>query len=170
MVTIMDVNMKLQRQSYWAERGTVVLLDECCFWSDILWSISHHICRCLDLLYHGLILLVCTVTSILLIVITGVLLLARRMKSYQSRSKAPWPECPRSMVGVAAKSPECVICLQAYKPGEGLKLLSCSHVYHGKCIDLWHCAQSRTKTCPLCLRSVTAVALIPLTARNSQKD
>ncbi|OPJ88804.1 hypothetical protein AV530_016330 [Patagioenas fasciata monilis] len=173
-VTVMDVNMKLWRQCYGAERGTIALLDECCFWSDILWSFSHHICRCLthvlDLLYHGLILLVCTVTGILLIVITGAQLLARCVKSYQSGSKAPWPGCPPSTVWVAANPPECVICLQAYKPGEGLKLLSCSHAYHGKCIDLWHCAQPGAKTCPLCLRSVTAVVLIPLTARNSKKD
>uniref|UniRef100_A0A803XXI3 Anaphase-promoting complex subunit 11 n=1 Tax=Meleagris gallopavo TaxID=9103 RepID=A0A803XXI3_MELGA len=47
-------------------------------------------------------------------------------------------------------------------PPRALKLLSCSHAYHSRCIDLWHCTQPSSKTCPLCRRRVTAVALIPL--------
>ncbi|CAM9771963.1 unnamed protein product [Bubo scandiacus] len=165
---IMEVNMRLWRTTCQAEQRTIILLDECCFWNDVMWSFSHDACRCfthnLDLLYYGLILPLCKVTSILVTMITGIKLLARCMKSYQSwregkqQSKEWWPGSPPSMVWGAADYPEeCAICLQVYEPGQALKLLSCSHAYHGKCIDLWHCAQPGTKTCPLCLYSVTAV-------------
>ncbi|PKU31878.1 hypothetical protein llap_17818 [Limosa lapponica baueri] len=113
---------------------TITLL-ECCFWNDIVWSFRHHACRCLthdlDLLYYDLILPVCKVTSILATMITGIQLLARCMKSYQSQreSKKQWPESLPSMVWGYS---ECAICLQGYKPGETLKLLSCSHAFHGK--------------------------------------
>lgn len=177
---IMDVNTRLGRKTCQAEQGTIILLDDCCFWNNIVWSFSHHACSCLthnrDLLYYGLILPVCKVTGILVTIITGIQLLARCVKSYQSwreskqQSEEWWPRSPLSMVWVVADYPECAICLQAYEPGETLKLLSCSHAYHGKCIDQWHCAQPGSKTCPLCLRSVTAVVLIPLGAHNSKQD
>uniref|UniRef100_A0A8C9L763 RING-type E3 ubiquitin transferase n=1 Tax=Pavo cristatus TaxID=9049 RepID=A0A8C9L763_PAVCR len=81
-------------------------------------------------------------------------------------------EPSRSQRGACAASghPQCAICLQAYKPHEALKLLSCSHAYHSNCIDLWHCTQPGSKTCPLCRRKVTAVALIPLHAHNSEEN
>lgn len=172
---IVEVDMRLQRKICRAEQGTVILLDECCFWNNTVGSFSHHACRCLThdlgLLYYGVILPVCKVTSILVTMITGIQLLARCMKGYQSQrenkeqSKERWPESPLSMVWGTA---ECAICLQVYEPGEELKLLSCSHAYHSKCIDRWHHAQPGNKTCPLCLHSVTAVALIPLGARDSK--
>uniref|UniRef100_A0A663MZM8 RING-type domain-containing protein n=1 Tax=Athene cunicularia TaxID=194338 RepID=A0A663MZM8_ATHCN len=131
----------------------------------------------LDLLYHGLIVPLCKVTSILVTMIAGIQLLARCTKSYQSwregkeQSKEWWPGCPPSMVRGAAGYPEdCAICLQACEPGQALKMLSCSHAFHGKCIDLWHCAQPGSKTCPLCLYSVTAVALISLGAHNNEQE
>uniref|UniRef100_A0A669Q7Q3 RING-type domain-containing protein n=1 Tax=Phasianus colchicus TaxID=9054 RepID=A0A669Q7Q3_PHACC len=65
---------------------------------------------------------------------------------------------------------QCAICLRAYRLHEALKLLSCSHAYHSKCIDLWHCTQPGRKTCPLCRRRVTAVALIPLHAHSSEQN
>uniref|UniRef100_A0A493SZ25 RING-type E3 ubiquitin transferase n=1 Tax=Anas platyrhynchos platyrhynchos TaxID=8840 RepID=A0A493SZ25_ANAPP len=74
-----------------------------------------------------------------------------------SGSKGQHPEIPPSKVWGAFYHPQCAICLQAYKPGEALKLLSCTHTYHGKCIDLWHCAQPGSKTCPLCLRTIYSV-------------
>uniref|UniRef100_A0A8C4TVL7 RING-type E3 ubiquitin transferase n=1 Tax=Falco tinnunculus TaxID=100819 RepID=A0A8C4TVL7_FALTI len=85
-------------------------------------------------------------------------------------SKERRPESPRSTVWGAASYSECAICLQAYEPGKALKLLSCSHAYHRKCIDLWHCAQPGSKTCPLCLRSVTAVVLIHLGAHYCEQE
>ncbi|KAK4808140.1 hypothetical protein QYF61_025481 [Mycteria americana] len=163
---IMEVNMRLRRKTCWAEQGTVVLLDECCFCDDVVWSFGHHGCRCLthdlDLLYYSLILPVCKVTSILVTIITGIQLLARRMKSYQSpregkqQSKEWWPGSPPSTVWGAADHPACAICLRVYEPGEVLELLSCSRACHSECTGLWHRAQPRSKTCPLCLRGVTA--------------
>ncbi|KAM6294777.1 E3 ubiquitin-protein ligase ZNRF4 [Aegotheles albertisi] len=160
---IMEVKRRLWRKSCRAERGPMCLLDTCCFWNDTVWSFSHRACRYLiqdlNLLYYGLLLPLCKVT-----VITGIQLLAGCMKGYQSlrESREQWSESPPSMVWRVADHPECAICLQEYKPGEGLKLLSCSHAYHSKCIDLWHRAQPGSRTCPLCLRSVTAVSLILL--------
>nr|XP_009512348.1 PREDICTED: E3 ubiquitin-protein ligase RNF167-like [Phalacrocorax carbo] len=84
MVAFMEGNMRLQRKTYQAEQGTIILLDERCFWNDV-----------------------------------------------------------------------------PYEPGKALKLLSCSHDYQGKCINPGHCAQPGSKTCPLCLHSVTAEWLWP---------
>uniref|UniRef100_A0A8B9G030 RING-type domain-containing protein n=1 Tax=Amazona collaria TaxID=241587 RepID=A0A8B9G030_9PSIT len=123
---------------------------------------SYHACRCLARsvdLYYGLILPLYRATSILVAMITSIQLLTRCMKSYQSwreskrQSKEEWPSSAPGMVRSAASYTDCAICLQAYEPGAELKLLSCSHAYHGKCIDLWHCVQAGSKTCPLCLRS-----------------
>uniref|UniRef100_A0A7M4FYJ5 RING-type domain-containing protein n=1 Tax=Crocodylus porosus TaxID=8502 RepID=A0A7M4FYJ5_CROPO len=55
------------------------------------------------------------------------------------------------------KYTECAICLEPYKKGDLLKILSCSHGYHSKCIDLWHFIQSRNKTCPFCGLNSTAL-------------
>lgn len=45
----------------------------------------------------------------------------------------------------------CPICMEEYKEGECLKVLSCSHAYHGACIDTWFNTQP---TCPICKQVV----------------
>ncbi|XP_065508291.1 E3 ubiquitin-protein ligase RNF13-like [Caloenas nicobarica] len=45
----------------------------------------------------------------------------------------------------------CAICMAEYKAGECLKVLSCSHAYHGSCIDTWFHTQP---TCPICKQVV----------------
>lgn len=176
---VMEVGAKLWRKMGQAEQGAVVLQDERCFWSN---AGSFGCCdfRCFtchpDLLYYSLILPICKVASFLVTILTGIHILARCTKRYRSwrwnkhQSKGQHPEIPPSKVWGAFYHPQCAICLQAYKPGEALKLLSCTHTYHGKCIDLWHCAQPGSKTCPLCLRSVTTVALIPLHTHISEQE
>lgn len=130
----------------------------------------------LDLLYHSLILPACKATSFLVAILAGTQLLAGCVGRYWSwarseeQSKEGQLVPPPGRVQGAAELPLCAICLQAYKPHEALKLLSCSHAYHSKCIDLWHCTQPRSKTCPLCRRRVTAVALIPLHAHNTEQN
>nr|XP_028569873.1 E3 ubiquitin-protein ligase ZNRF4-like [Podarcis muralis] len=52
---------------------------------------------------------------------------------------------------------ECAICLEKYVERDSLKVLSCSHAFHSKCIDLWHITQARSKTCPLCMQRVMVV-------------
>uniref|UniRef100_A0A452GI30 RING-type domain-containing protein n=1 Tax=Gopherus agassizii TaxID=38772 RepID=A0A452GI30_9SAUR len=38
----------------------------------------------------------------------------------------------------------CVICMAEYEEGDQLKILPCSHVYHGTCIDSWLLIQSHS--------------------------
>ncbi|KAJ7419776.1 hypothetical protein BTVI_24149 [Pitangus sulphuratus] len=170
-----EENARLRKKSCQAKQGNVILLDERCFWKDTAWSFSQHGCRhlthLLDLLSCGLILPLCKAVSILVTVITGIQLLARCWRSYQSQreSTGGWSKSPHSVAWGAADYPECAICLQACEPGRALKLLSCSHVYHGKCIDRWHRAQPGSKTCPLCLYGVTTVVLIHPRAHSKQE-
>ncbi|XP_062975444.1 E3 ubiquitin-protein ligase RNF167-like [Elgaria multicarinata webbii] len=57
----------------------------------------------------------------------------------------------------SSKYQECAICLDRYMEHDSLKVLSCSHAFHSKCIDLWHISQTRSKTCPLCMQKVKVV-------------
>lgn len=52
---------------------------------------------------------------------------------------------------------ECAICLEKYLEYDSLKILSCSHAFHSRCIDRWHITQARNKTCPLCMQKVMLV-------------
>ncbi|XP_034263525.2 E3 ubiquitin-protein ligase RNF167-like [Pantherophis guttatus] len=56
-----------------------------------------------------------------------------------------------------SKYQECAICLDRYMQYDGVKVLSCSHAFHSRCIDLWHITQARNKTCPLCMQKVMVV-------------
>ncbi|XP_063003233.1 E3 ubiquitin-protein ligase RNF167-like [Elgaria multicarinata webbii] len=58
---------------------------------------------------------------------------------------------------ISSKYQECAICLDRYMEHDSLKVLSCLHAFHSKCIDLWHISQTRSKTCPLCMQKVMVV-------------
>ena len=46
---------------------------------------------------------------------------------------------------------KCAICHDDFKESEKLKILSCNHIYHPKCIDLW---LGNEKKCPMCKEEV----------------
>ncbi|XP_077188218.1 E3 ubiquitin-protein ligase RNF167-like [Paroedura picta] len=58
---------------------------------------------------------------------------------------------------LGSKYQECAICLEKYLEYDSLKVLSCSHAFHSRCIDRWHITQARSKTCPLCMQKVMLV-------------
>ncbi|XP_074795806.1 E3 ubiquitin-protein ligase RNF167-like [Natator depressus] len=60
-----------------------------------------------------------------------------------------------SMFKTGDKYVTCVICMAEYEEGDQLKILPCSHVYHGTCIDSWLLIQPQCKTCPICKQQVT---------------
>lgn len=41
----------------------------------------------------------------------------------------------------------CVVCFEAYKPNDTLRVLTCKHFFHKNCIDPWILAHG---TCPMC--------------------
>ncbi|XP_032296915.1 uncharacterized protein LOC116652448 [Coturnix japonica] len=177
---IVEVGAWFWRKDGQTEQRAAVLQAECCSWSHAVGSPSYCTSRCLtcslDLLYYSLILPACKATIFLVAILAGTRLLAGCMEWYRSwmRSKEQSEEgqlaFPPIRLWGAAEHPQCAICLRAYKPHQALKLLSCSHAYHSKCIDLWHCTQHGSKTCPLCRCRVTAVALFPLQAHNSEQN
>lgn len=42
---------------------------------------------------------------------------------------------------------ECIICLENYKIGDKISILSCEHFYHKKCLNEW---LKKKEECPLC--------------------
>lgn len=61
--------------------------------------------------------------------------------------------CSSTYPGEASLScdqPECTICLGALRSGDNARKLTCGHVFHRPCIDLW---LLRSAECPLCKRS-----------------
>uniref|UniRef100_A0A8C3SR35 RING-type E3 ubiquitin transferase n=1 Tax=Chelydra serpentina TaxID=8475 RepID=A0A8C3SR35_CHESE len=114
------------------------------------------------------ILPVCRAISILVAVVTGILLIVKYTMGYHIWRKRRNPlreeqgkESSGSTFNRGVKYTECAICLETYEKGDMLKILSCSHAYHGKCIDLWLLTQTRNKTCPLCMQRVTVAAESP---------
>ena len=49
---------------------------------------------------------------------------------------------------------ECIICCQDYNETDKIKLLTCGHYYHQKCIDNWFI---KNTTCPLCRNIVNNI-------------
>lgn len=41
----------------------------------------------------------------------------------------------------------CAVCLETYKPREVLRIVSCSHVFHKRCVDRWLLKRG---SCPIC--------------------
>lgn len=50
------------------------------------------------------------------------------------------------------EEPVCAVCLEDFEPGQQVRKLTCSHLYHRSCIDPW--LQSSSNSCPLCKREV----------------
>ncbi|KAJ3396322.1 hypothetical protein HDU92_003381 [Lobulomyces angularis] len=50
------------------------------------------------------------------------------------------------------KDVKCCICLEDFKVNDRLRILSCDHVFHRNCVDIW--LLDFSDTCPLCLRSL----------------
>ncbi|XP_050790339.1 E3 ubiquitin-protein ligase RNF13-like [Gopherus flavomarginatus] len=141
-------------------------------WEEDAGNSCQHACRCrLQLLGHCSyvsILPVYRVINILVAIVTGILFIVKYTMRYHIWRKRRNPlreeqgkEPSTSTFNRGAKYTECAICLEMYEKGDMLKILSCSHAYHGKCIDLWLLTQTRNKTCPLCMQRVTVAAENP---------
>ena len=46
---------------------------------------------------------------------------------------------------------ECSICLETYRSGQEVSILSCSHEYHSSCINEW---TIKSRSCPICRKSI----------------
>lgn len=57
-----------------------------------------------------------------------------------------------SMVTADGEAGECTICLCKMEPGDEIRELRCSHLFHGVCLDRW--LGSNRLSCPLCRGSV----------------
>ncbi|XP_034611531.1 E3 ubiquitin-protein ligase RNF167-like [Trachemys scripta elegans] len=175
-----EATSKLLRKVCRSDEGThVILVPEYYHfaWEEDAGNSCPRACRCrIQLLGHCSqvpILPVCRAISILVAIVTGILLIVKYTMGYhiwrkRRRRKRRNPlreeqgkESSTSTFKRGAKYTECAICLEMYEKGDMLKILSCSHAYHGKCIDLWLLTQTRNKTCPLCMQRVTVAAESP---------
>ncbi|PVH63168.1 hypothetical protein PAHAL_3G485300 [Panicum hallii] len=66
-----------------------------------------------------------------------------------------------ALAALPKNSPDCAVCLAAFEPDAGLRLLpACRHAFHAACIDAW----LRTNpVCPIC-RGAVSLPLPPLPA------
>ncbi|PXF46163.1 hypothetical protein BWQ96_04040 [Gracilariopsis chorda] len=53
------------------------------------------------------------------------------------------------------EEPICAVCLEEFEPGQQVRQLACSHLYHRTCIDPW--LQSSSNSCPLCKREIPSL-------------
>ncbi|XP_067410699.1 E3 ubiquitin-protein ligase RNF167-like [Emydura macquarii macquarii] len=141
-------------------------------WEEDAGNSCPRACRCqVQLLGHCSpvpLLPVCRAISILVAIVTGILLIVKYTMGYHSwrmrrnlLREEQGKEFNRSTFNRGARYTECAICLETYEKGDMLKILSCSHAYHSKCIDLWLLTQTRNKTCPLCMQRVIVAAESP---------
>lgn len=47
---------------------------------------------------------------------------------------------------------KCMVCLEAFKEGEALRILPCLHRYHQECVDKW---LGQCRRCPICQHDIT---------------
>lgn len=53
--------------------------------------------------------------------------------------------------GANADNLMCVVCREAFRDGDGVRVLPCFHRFHVTCIDPWLCLN---KLCPVCHTNV----------------
>ncbi|EMP24211.1 E3 ubiquitin-protein ligase RNF167 [Chelonia mydas] len=170
-----EATSKLLRKVCRSEEGAhVILVPEYYHfaWEEDAGNACPRACRCrLQLLGHCShvpILPVCRAISILVAAVTGILLIMKYIMGYHIWRKRRNPrreeqgkKSSTNTFNRGAKYTECAICLETYEKGDMLKILSCSHAYHSKCIDQWLLTQTWNKTCPLCMQRVTVAAESP---------
>jgi len=61
---------------------------------------------------------------------------------------------PYSKISKNDTSITCSICLELLKEGLYKRVLSCSHVFHKKCIDKWIKNNNYDCSCPLCRKNI----------------
>ena len=51
---------------------------------------------------------------------------------------------------------ECALCMEAFGESDEVRVLTCRHYFHTKCIDQWLVVaqQSKSRSCPLCQTAV----------------
>eukprot|EP00741_Cyanophora_paradoxa_P018412 tig00000204_g17776.t1 len=69
-----------------------------------------------------------------------------RVADFQRLRRARFDEPARPLVGG-----ECAVCLEAYRGGEMLRVLPCSHAFHEECLKPWF---KNEHTCPNCRRDL----------------
>ncbi|KAJ3121441.1 hypothetical protein HK098_003669 [Nowakowskiella sp. JEL0407] len=73
---------------------------------------------------------------------------------------------PSSVTGVHYSSEfSCAICVSDYVDGEWIRELSCKHLFHKECIDIWLCGDEDGgygghRTCPLCNSEAVAAETV----------
>ncbi len=57
---------------------------------------------------------------------------------------------------LASENIECSICLEDYKAGQKLSILSCMHFYHENCLCTWN---NDHRECPQCRKTIKIVVI-----------
>ncbi|XP_002730880.1 uncharacterized protein LOC100376149 [Saccoglossus kowalevskii] len=75
----------------------------------------------------------------------------RKFRKSELRMSGSLSNYSRESWSINSDSYICAICLEQFKDGDELRVVSCSHEFHRHCVDPW---LIKNRTCPLCLHNI----------------
>ena len=80
------------------------------------------------------------------------------------------PEAPYNFRENKYMQADCPICLSPFEQGVLIRVLACSHLFHGSCIVAWLKAKEQALTCPICNIELKGDCATPTNFRQTPLD
>jgi hypothetical protein len=73
------------------------------------------------------------------------------LNNIENKNLSPITICLSPTLSDSESGSECSICLETYRSGQEVSILSCSHEYHSSCIKEW---MIKNRSCPMCRKDI----------------
>uniref|UniRef100_UPI00358F2758 E3 ubiquitin-protein ligase znrf3-like isoform X2 n=1 Tax=Myxine glutinosa TaxID=7769 RepID=UPI00358F2758 len=80
-------------------------------------------------------------------------------RKYRAKGRRCTRKLNRSRAGSLSSGSECAICLEHYTDGEEVRVVSCRHKFHRRCVDPW---LLRQRSCPRCRYTILDLSRIAI--------